>query len=221
MKITGQVAKFLLESIVAFLLVCTLAGQDAYCLSLDFDSIDASAGNVDPTSYLAGQGVVLTNNSPASNVVIVDYRNFFDVIPPSLPNFITQLGSNDPVSYTMTFNRPLESLSFTRTRLVDPGGLAYPEWLVTVYNASGVSGPSVGDSLKGYYGDNPAVTYTLAIPNDLVKSVVVYSNNHNFAGMSAVTLDDFQGNAVPLPPTLLLLGGGLLGLVGLGRFSKE
>jgi len=209
---------------VAFFLFFTWGSQNAHGLYLDFDSVDAynaPGGYVEATSYLAAMGVALTNYNPAATVAIYDYRKFFDVIPPSLPNFITMIGSNDPDSYRLTFATPLESLSFTRTRLVDPGGLAYPEWRVTVYNSQGVAGPSVGDSLRGYYGDNPAVTYTLAIPGDVVQSVLVYSNNYHFAGMSAVTLDDFRGNEVPISPSVLLFGSGLLGLVGWRRFRKR
>lgn len=208
MQVSGKITKAFMSLAFALLLLFPLISSAEAAL-LNFDSVDASSGNVDATSYLASYGVTLTNNSPGTNVYIVDYRKFFDVVPPSLPNFITQMGSNDPVSYTLTFVTPLTSVGFTRTRLVDPTGLAYPEWQVQVFNAAGAPGPSVGDYLRGYYGDNPAVTYTLTIPGDFIKSVQVYSNNYHFAGMSAVTLDDFQGSPVPVPPALLLLSSGL------------
>jgi len=197
---------------LAFLLICPLLNQAAYAVTINFDSVDASGGPVDATSYLAGFGITLSNVTSGTSVDIVKNTDSDWTNPSSLPNYITQSGSLDPVSYTLTFAAPLADVGFTRTMYYCETGIAYPEWHVQAFNESGVGGTVVGEAAHSVWGTEPAKVYSLTVPSGYIKSVVVSSDNHHFAAFAAVNLDDFTGTPVPLPPTVLLLGSALAAL---------
>src|SRR5213592_1803286 len=99
----------LLASLLMFAAALT---STASPIVLNFDSVDASSGPVDATSYLASFGITLSNVTPAGTVLIFDDR-WFDgggVVAASSPhNFLLQgvAGSPNGISYTLNFSAPL------------------------------------------------------------------------------------------------------------------
>src|SRR5206468_1079078 len=79
----------------------------------DFDSVTPNAGN--GPAYLNSYGITLSNLTPGP-AGVVDILN--NSGPGSLwlnDNFLYQNGAGAvPVSYTMNFSTPLQSISFTR-----------------------------------------------------------------------------------------------------------
>lgn len=212
MKIHGRIIKSLMRLALAFLLIFAFLNQAAYAFTINFDSVEASAEGIDATSYLAGFGITLSNVTSGTGVYIIKNTDSDWTNPSSLPNYIAQRGSNDPVSYTLTFATPLADSGFTRTEYYCATGIAYPEWWVQAFNESGVGGTAVHEFAHSVWGTEPAKVYSLTVPSGYIKSVVVSSDNHHFAAFNAVLLDDFQGTPVPAPSTVLLLGSALAAL---------
>lgn len=223
MKIHGRIIKSLMRLALAFLLICPFLHQAAYADTINFDSVDASGGPVDAASYLAGFGITLSNVTSGTGVYITKNTDSDWTNPSSLPNYITQTGTNDPVSYTLTFATPLADSGFTRTEYYCATGIVYPEWWVQAFNESGVGGTAVHEYMHSVYGTEPAKMYSLTVPSGYIKSVVVSSDNHHFAAFSAVLLDDFQGTPapIPLPPAAFLFGSGMVALAFLKRRCRR
>jgi uncharacterized protein (TIGR03437 family) len=111
-------------------------------------------------------------------------------LAPSSPNVLTQDGSNQPVSFTLTFSSPVSSLSFVRPQLLaGPNGIIFPQWTATAYNASGGQVGTAGEALLSSYANVPAATFTLS-GSTSITSVRFDSNNQNVAAFSAVVIDN-------------------------------
>jgi hypothetical protein len=185
---------------------------------INFDSLPAKGvpGGVTGTvlaDYLAGFGVSLSGVTPGTMVTVLDARDIYSnaqpppVVPPSPYNVIGQEGSNDPVSYTLNFARLQDHFSFTRVGVrAGTTGAALPEWNASAFDASGKSLGTVGESAFSIFTDLPASVFTLQGPD--IASVQISSNNHHFAGFSAVILDNFTVTSVPEPTSLLLVAIG-------------
>jgi hypothetical protein len=201
--------------VCALLLTGLSPGALAAVITLDFDSVvtEPSPGsfvNVDSAAYFASYGVTLTNNSPGTTVEIINYCNMYGcsaLLPYSAPNFLHQSGSNAPVSYTLSFATPLTSFGFTIPGDNLPS--AFPAWTITAYD-----GPTpVAGAGQGFTCCHPPLTYLLSGAN--ITSVVVSSNNGNFAAFSSIPLDNLiltTAQTAPEPATLGLLGAGIAAL---------
>ena len=158
---------------------------------VNFDSVDAAHGRVLADDYLAEHGITLSEVSSGTIVAIANAKDRF-LAPSSPPNVLTQVNSNDPVSFTLNLPAPVESVQFTRPGLVaGPTGITFPEWQAQALNAKGEIVAEAGEPLgsgKKYYSDVPARTFTLSGPE--IVAVRFRSNNHHFAGFSAVVIDD-------------------------------
>jgi hypothetical protein len=190
--------------------------EDRTCLStvVNFDAINAlpfpgGVGGTALANYLAGYGMSISKVTPGTFVVVMDYRNEYGgqaTIPPSLPNLLTQVGSNDPVSFEVDFAVPQDSFGFTRPALIaGPSGITHPQWDAFAFDATGHELDHVGEGLIASFSNVPAATYTLHGPG--ITAVEFASNNFHFAAFSAVLLDDFVlSNSVnnPLPTTTSL-----------------
>jgi PEP-CTERM motif len=181
---------------------------------LNFDSIAVPAGGfTDATAYLNSFGVTFSSSQPGATPLIgndvgsaitaVSPPNFFIVNPG--PGF-----NNSPLSYTLTFTTPLDSLSFYEAALVS--NATYPTWTATAFDGL-VPVASVGRPLE--FG-MPAQLFTLNGPG--ITSI-------NFSSFSTgqttdnIPIDDLTlvapGAATPEPSSLLLLGIGILSLLAL------
>ncbi|MBI3400001.1 MAG: HYR domain-containing protein [Acidobacteria bacterium] len=178
-------------------------------VTINFDSVDASApGCVPAAPYLAGYGVTITGMTPATTVGIASTNQTYGGLAmqaPSMPNFLTQCGSNDPVSYTLHFWTPLNGVAFTRPRLLNgPSGISFPEWSVHFLDSVGNDLGSVGEPLSSYFADQPAKTFTFTA--SAIAAMRVESNNYHFAAFSALLLDDLTmtGPGVGVPTVTLI-----------------
>jgi len=200
-----------LRAAVAMGLVSVAAGLNAQSIYMNFDSVHAGAG-MDATTYLASFGITLTNVSNPGSVYIVSDTNFYGsgvVFAPSPPNFLIQsVGGSPPgVYYTMVFNAPLQSLSFTRCAI--NGSTETPIWTATAYVGSTAVG-SVGvcciDSDTGQTNH----VYTLNGPG--ITSLTVTGNGENSAAMASAPLDDFYMTPGAVIVTNISIHSGLGGV---------
>jgi len=79
------------------------------------------------------------------------------------------------------------------------------------FNTAGYTRGSMGWTDKEFTFQATGITTTLTFSN-------AYSGSDPFYG---VALDDVRVGVVPIPPTVLLLGAGLIGLVGVRRRFKK
>lgn len=157
-----------------------------------FEEVDASHGRVIASIYLAKLGITLSDVSPGTLVVIDSARNIYDgraLLPPSAPNILTQINSNDPVTFTLNFPGAMRSVSFTRPALLaGPTGIVFPTWEAQALDASGRVLRRVVEGLQGYYANTPARVFTLQGPG--IRALRFNSVNMHFAAFSAAVIDD-------------------------------
>lgn len=164
-------------------------------VAVDFDGVDATHGRVVAVGYLAQFGITLGDVTPGTLVVIDNAKNFYEgraLRAASAPNVLTQINSNDPVSYTLRFARPLASLQFTRPMLLaGETGITFPAWRAEALDGSGRVVAAAGEPLgsgAAYYSNVPARTFTLDGPG--IAALRFRSENRHFAAFSAVVIDD-------------------------------
>ena len=127
-------------------------------VTINFDSLNASTGDADPTSYLAGYGITVTLG-PNSKLVVESDIVFPYLHPTTEHNFLALLRTANPQvdSATLNFATPLSSISFDR---IAATGLLTPQWSATAYDAEGHAVGSVGESFGN--GWSTPVTYTIS-----------------------------------------------------------
>jgi hypothetical protein len=189
---------------VPFLIV-SLTGPGAVQtrkVAIDFDKtaggepVNVSVtGQLLANDYLKAFGITLTNVSEKTRVVVEDLRRTYEggaIVAASGDNALAQVGSNDPVSFTMNFKSPLQTVQFTRPRLVAAEtGITFPEWTAIALDENGRQLDSVGEPLgrgPAYYSDVPAKTFTLR--GSAIRAIRFNSNNHQFAAFNAIIIDD-------------------------------
>jgi hypothetical protein len=166
---------------------------------IDFDktadgrALDVSlTGRLVANSYLAAFEITLRDVTQGTQVVILDLRRAYEgqaIRAPSGNNALAQVGSNDPVSFTLSFKTPLRSVGFTRPPLIaGPTGITFPEWKATALDAQNRPLEAVGEAPGGYYSDAPPKAFTFKGPG--IWAVRFDSDNHHFAAFNAVVLDD-------------------------------
>ena len=92
-----------LRGMLPWLLAC--AGGLLGAPVADFEDVDASHGRVIASLSLARLGLTLTEVTPGTLVVVDDARIIYDgraLIAPSGSNVLTQINSNDPVTFTIS-----------------------------------------------------------------------------------------------------------------------
>ena len=187
---------------------------------INFDPLDASAGAVgEPgdlrlANYLAQYGVSVTDISPGTAVVVENQTNMVAgggfVIPSSLPNLLTQIGSNGPVSFTVVFSNLLTQFSFTRPELLANPSVSLPAWQVQALDALGQPLPlaATNEPQISSFSNVPAQIYTLS--GGGIASVEFSSEGSGLTTFNAMLLDDFvltpgnPGNAGNLPPAVAI-----------------
>lgn len=173
---------------------------------ITFDSVAVPSGTcVDATSYLAGYGVSFATSNPGATPAICSGST--TSIPVSLPNFFGALpapGENNlPISYTLSFADPLQSISFWRVGQTSPS--TGPTWTATALDSlNQVVGTPVGEPAITL---NPTAQLFTIVGVD-IRSLRIDANNLGVASANNPGLDDFTLVAVPEPSSLLLLVSG-------------
>lgn len=161
---------------------------------INFDAVDASHGRLVANRYLAKFGISISEVSPGTSVVIVDAKTTYarELVASSPNNVLTQIPSDDPVSFTLNLPAPMQAVCFTRPGLLAGAtGITFPEWQAQALDKGGKVLDQAGEPLGAgpkYYSDVPAKTFTLKGPG--IKAVRFNSNNRHFAAFSAVVIDD-------------------------------
>lgn len=226
-----KVLKSILVAIVLmFAFLVTIPNARAVTITVDFDALDASGGFVSGPAldvYLAGFGITVSNVIGPSGPFVADATtagggfgvpNFFTL--PSSPNFLWHSVANDPISYQLNFSTLLDSLSFTRPQTnanLSPSGHIAEAWSARALDSGDNTIGTVGEPQRGFFGVDPAVTFSFNVPG-IAALVVERTVTNFFAGQNSVAIDDivmeFSAEPVPEPATIALLGIGLAGLAG-------
>lgn len=164
--------------------------------TLDFDSVATSSAPyfVTANPYLSNNGISVSSITSGTHLVIGNdlyYYNDAAVRAPSPPNTLTQVGSNAPIQFTLTFATPLNGFSFERSALIaaTSSGVSHPYWSATAFNSAGVQiGSSVGEDSFGSFSNVPAASFSLTGPDI---AAVRFNSENRGTGFNAVVLDDF------------------------------
>jgi hypothetical protein len=178
---------------------------------INFDSVVVPGGTcVDATAYLGTFGVSFTTANPGATPAIcsgsttsipVSGANFFGVSPAPGQN-------NLPLSYTLYFVDPLDSISFWRVGQTIPS--TGPIWTATAFDSM--------DQIVGIPVGEPAITFNpsaqqFVIIGPDIRSLRVDANNLAFASANNPGLDDFNlVSSVPEPSLFLLFAAGVSAL---------
>jgi hypothetical protein len=162
---------------------------------IDFDSLDASSGaaaGAALSNYLAQFGVTIGNVTVGTRLEAINGNNLTATAsaePSSPPNLFTQVGLNQPVTFTLNFASPQQMVSLTRVALMaGSSGVAHPQWTANFFDASGNILGSVGESLLISATNVPARAFQFSANG--ISSVQFNSDSRRKANFSAVLLDD-------------------------------
>jgi hypothetical protein len=183
---------------------------------LNFDSVTVAPGSfVNATAYLSSFGITFSvsqagtipaiYNGVGTDVTAVSGSNWFSITNPPV--------NNSPISYTLTFAAPLDSLSFDTVNIASV--ITYPTWNATAYDGAVQVGATVGQS-EGF--GIPAQLFSINGP-DITS--ITFSSFSTGQTTDAVGIDNLTlVTSTPEPSSLLLFGTGLLGLVVLAARKK-
>jgi hypothetical protein len=169
---------------------------------INFDALDTSRGVINDgtlSSYLAGFGITIsdvtfgTSLEAATSLEAISQKSSLTnemPAPSSLPNLFTQVGSSQPVTFTLNFAAPLQSFGFTRVELDTngPSVISHPAWTASILDESNNVLESVSEPLRLSSSNIPARTFNLVGAN--IASVRFDSDSQGKAAFAAVLLDD-------------------------------
>lgn len=135
---------------------------------LNFDSVDAASRSVRADTYLAGYGIRFGKIQRAPRISIVNSKNLSGgkVVLPSPPNVLAQEGANGEIWYTLIFDKPCESVKFTRPKIVaGANGATYPWWAARAYSADSIMLSMASENRQARATDIDSRIFTLTGPN--------------------------------------------------------
>lgn len=160
---------------------------------LNFDSINTSpSGTANAVPYLASYGISVVGATSGTSIIALNSEIAYGglgFVAASLPNVLTQTGSNAPVVFTLSFATPVSQVSFVRPFLIaGPTGQVFPEWKATAYNGTTVVATH-GQALISSYTNVSAKEFTFK-GSEPITSLTIHSNSYDYAGYSAVLIDN-------------------------------
>jgi hypothetical protein len=165
-------------------------------VTLNFDSMTPT-GCADATSYLGRFGITVSQQSAGTTVSAGAAGDCFhgDVVVPSSPNAL-YVANNEPVSFSLNFDRALRGVSFTRARLnPGPSGVNTVGWSVTAYNSQGTEVAQTSEGSASAYGTDFIAAAPFTLSGADIRSLTFVrttpaGQNTEF-GVSFAVLDDF------------------------------
>jgi len=171
--------------------------------AVNFDTLPDGTSGAALSNYLAGFGITLSGVTSGVGLYVATNRPGWAFQSSSGQAYLNWGGRNDVgQTFTLSFSRPLMSLSFTRcTELPVNGGTAFPAWSATVYQGATVVG-TAGDAARSVWSpnSNPAQTYNFTGTG--ITSITFSANTWNFAGVGSPAIDDIRITAVADAATL-------------------
>jgi hypothetical protein len=170
-------------------------------LVLNFDTVNTYSDPktpIDARGYFGAFGIELRESTPGTRVVLQNHLGSYEgkaFLPVSRPNVLTQIGSNDPVSFTLVFSRPLSKLRFVLPPLIaaTESGITFPKWRADALDVHRTRIASVGNDLFGSYKHEDSRTFVLEPQTGTracIQEVRFASDNGHFAAFSAIMIDD-------------------------------
>jgi len=118
------------------------------------DTLLEKNGQVTAISYLHALGAHLVDIIPrTSKIVLKSNSSVYEglaVLPTISQNFLTQMDTGgQPSSYTIVFDRAVESVTVTRASLfaASPSGVTHPTWAMTALDEEGAPLQTIGEPL--------------------------------------------------------------------------
>ncbi len=153
---------------------------------------------IDAQAYLGAFGIEVAKKTNGTRVVLLNHLGSYGgkaFLPVSRPNVLTQIDSSDPVTFTLSFSRPLSRLSFVIPPLIagTASGITFPKWRAYGLDAQGVEIVSVGSDLFGSYRHEDSRTLILQAPRSsgaCIKAVRFDSDSEHSAAFQAIMIDD-------------------------------
>ncbi|MBV9120200.1 MAG: hypothetical protein JOZ39_05790 [Chloroflexi bacterium] len=168
---------------------------------LSFGTVDASRDDVDAGPYLSSFGITIENMSRETKLLVMDARRIYGggvVVPEHGPNVLSQLGSNDPVTFTMRLSGPVAAVSFVRPRLeAGKNGITWPQWSVHGLNSSGNEVAAAQESGGASFSSVPARTVTLQSSGQKI-TALRWDSSNSASAFSAVLISDLRLSATSL-----------------------
>jgi hypothetical protein len=175
-------------------------------IRLSFGSVDTASAPqfmvaADPFLHGAPIPISVTEKAPPqSRIVFMNNLGLYEgraVAPAVSQNLLTQMNTgNVPASFTLTFAKPLRSITFTVPKVypATESGITFPAWHAVALSASGQELSSAGEGLMRRFADVPAQTYSLRAPAfDGITSVKFTSDPRldgvPFAGFSTLLIE--------------------------------
>lgn len=233
-----QALKRLLPFVLVSLFTVSPLTQAAITTTIDFDAVGVSSttGMGDPTSYLSGFGVSMSQTHSSLNplwpqLVAVDDRYMYTgwdgtgadpalyLQAPSAHNVFYQAGDNGPITFTFQFASPLSSFSFDSVGIGPaPQSTSFPAWAAEAYDASG----NLLDSVSQSFDVNRTTSaFTLSAADYLIDHVTFYrdgtrgTGHTNWTAYSQVIIDDLVLTQADIPEPTTLIIWSLLGALGI------
>jgi hypothetical protein len=159
--------------------------QTQVTVTVELGGSDASKGPVEVGDLLKPLGVKFTKVTGGTKIMIVDTRTEYEglaiVAPgPRDPNVMTQKGSNDPIGFSLTFERPVCGFSFTRPGLyAGAHGISHPRWSAEAFAGKDSLG-KVSEAMIRYFDQSkplPAKKFTLKGSEDKRISEVAFESD--------------------------------------------
>ncbi|MGH6674024.1 MAG: TIR domain-containing protein [Xanthobacteraceae bacterium] len=168
---------------------------------VDFSAAPVGKDPVAARPYLHQYGISVVDLVPAdSEIVLVNNRGLYEgagVLPTTSQIFLTQSNTgNVPASYTLTFAKPVEHVTFTRPTLYadTSSGVTHPAWKATALGPNNEELASQSETLLRTFKTVSARTFTLeSVTFDGITAVRFDSdprlNGKPFAAFSALLIE--------------------------------